>query len=174
MCEISLNVHMKHQARPYGGRRRPALPTVMGAKCKFLTLWRNRGLGPQNMLSTSSISPDFMQPLSIKLNNPIPKKLPITTSFLSKTVIILNDRLLFIWGWQSLDSDSGWYATVQVHVCVCVCVCGRARMRVRVCVCVCVCKRHSSKLEQTDSQTKQSAREYEKLFRKSVLTTLWE
>ena len=105
-------------------------PIVMDAKCKFLTSWWKGGLGPQNTLGTSSVSPVFIQPLSIKLNNPIPKKLPTTTSFLSKTVITQNDRLLFIWGWQSLDSNSGCHPTV--HVCVCVCVC------VYVCMYVCV------------------------------------
>jgi hypothetical protein len=68
----------------------------MGAKCKFLTSWWNGGLDAQNILSTSSVSPVFIQQFSRKLNNPIPKKLPITTSFLSKTVITQNDTLLFI------------------------------------------------------------------------------
>jgi len=53
-----------------------------------------------------------------------------------------------------------------IYVFVFLCVC--------VYVCMCGCKRHTSKLEQSNSQTKQSAREYEKLFRKSVLTTQWE
>jgi hypothetical protein len=106
---------------------------VKGAKFKFLTLWLNRGLGPQKY-SIRSISPVFIQPLSIKLNNPLPNKLPITTSFLLKKVITLNDRLLFIWKWQSLDSNSGCHATVHICVCVCVCVCARAQARACVCM----------------------------------------
>jgi len=63
--------------------------------------------------------PSFIQPTSIKLNIQFPKKLSITTSFLPKTVTTLNDRLVFNWRGQSLDSNSGCHATVHARMRMC-------------------------------------------------------
>ena len=58
ICEIFLNLHMKHWARPCEADQGLHRQNFMDAKCKFLTLRWNKGLGQRNTLSMFRI-PSF-------------------------------------------------------------------------------------------------------------------
>ena len=73
------------------------------AKCKFVAVWWNRALVLQHMYNTKCAFPFFVQLLDIKLKTSIPKKLPITASFLQNCcdTELYKSLTPFIWGWQS-------------------------------------------------------------------------
>jgi hypothetical protein len=78
------------------------------ANCKFVTFWSNGDLRPLDIQYTRFLSSGFVQPLNIKLMNSIPKKLPITASFLHKTVIKMHNMKSFCF---SSEDGSSWIRT---------------------------------------------------------------
>jgi hypothetical protein len=68
-----------------GQLRDPITRKLVGAKCKFVAFWWNRALVLQDMYNTKCASPFFVKLLGIKLKISVPKKLPITASFLQNS-----------------------------------------------------------------------------------------
>jgi hypothetical protein len=87
----------------------------MGAKCIFVTFWWNRNQVPHYIYNTKYVSLAFVQPLGVKLNKTIHKKLLTIASLLQNSYYTEWFKIihLFIWGWQSLDVNACCPATTD-------------------------------------------------------------